>query len=313
MNPSKGLLTNLRVTCTAALLLWTGMTGLTQISAALASAGSAVAGEKYLAFEVISIKRHTAASGPVQRPTTTPNGFRSIGLNLFAIFQMAYVPPNQSGVLRGDLIAGAPDWLTEESFDIVAKVDDADLADWKKPEFTQTMLRAMLQAMLAERFKVVAHHESKEMPVYDLVVAKSGPKFKQSEALDADELRQAPGRGMIGTNVGVVPGPSGTLYRGISMETLTQSILPGMAGRAVVDKTGLAGNYDLTLPDVKRLLMAPLPPPEASRTPDEPLPPPGADETIFSVLVDALGLRLESARGQVDMLVIDHVERPSEN
>jgi uncharacterized protein (TIGR03435 family) len=282
-------LTKVRVAPAAAIVLCIGMAG-------------AGAGEKHLAFEVISIRPHTAASGPVQRPTTTPNGFRSIGLNLFAIFQMAYVPPNQSGVLRGDVIAGAPDWLSEESYDIVAKVEDADLADWQKPELTQTMLHAMLQAMLAERFKVVVHHEHKEMPVYELVIAKGGPKFRQA-ALDADG---SPGRGMIGTNVRVVPGPGGTLYRGISMAILTQSILPGMAGRPVVDKTGLTANYDLTLPDIER--PSTLVPSVASTSPV-----PGADETIFTVLAEALGLRLESAKGQVDMLVIDHVERPSEN
>lgn len=270
------------------------------------------AGEKHLAFEVISIRRHTAASGPVERPTTTPNGFRSIGLNLFAIFQTAYVPPSQSGVLRGDLIAGAPDWMRGEPYDIVGKVDDADLADWQKPEMTQTMLHAMLQAMLAERFKVVVHHESKEKPVYDLVVAKGGPKFRQA-ALDADELGQEPGRGMIGTNVRVVPSPSGIQYRGISMAILTQTILPGMAGRPVVDKTGLKGSYDLTLPDLYLSMASPPPPPGEPQPVNAPPLPPGAEESIFTVLPEALGLRLRPARGQVDTLVIDRVERPSEN
>src|SRR5665213_1809738 len=138
---------------TAAILLCAGM--------------AAGAGEKQLAFEVISIRRHTAASGPAQRPTTTPNGFRSIGLHLFAIVQMAYVPPNQSGLLRGDLVIGGPDWLRDEGYDVLANVGAADLADWRESEMTQTMLHAMLQAMLADRLKVVVHHESKEMPVYN--------------------------------------------------------------------------------------------------------------------------------------------------
>jgi uncharacterized protein (TIGR03435 family) len=114
----------------------------------------------------------------------------SIGLPMFAIFQMAYAPPNESGLLRGDRIVGSPDWLTGERYDVVAKVDDADLADWQKPEMKQTMLRAMLHAMLAERCKVVVHHESKEALVYDLVVAKGGPKFKPAETVDAAELKQ---------------------------------------------------------------------------------------------------------------------------
>ncbi len=287
-------------------------------AAVLLCLGAAGIAQTHPAFEVISIRRHTAESGPIERPTTTPNGFRSIGLNLFAIFQTAYVPPNQSGVLRGDLISGAPDWTRGggELYDIVAKVGDADLADWRKPEMTQTMLHAMLQAMLAERFKVVVHHESNTVPVYDLVVAKGGPRFKQAETVDADELRQKPGGGgmMTGTGVRAVPSPGGIQYYGISMAILTQTILPGMADRPVVDKTGLTGFYDLTLPDVKRLSMVPAPPPPGESQPlNAPPQPPGGDESIFTVLPQALGLRLEPAKGQVDTVVIDHVERPTEN
>jgi uncharacterized protein (TIGR03435 family) len=209
---------------------------------------------------------------------------------------------------------GAPDWMRDETYDVVAKVDDADVADWQKPEMTQTMLHAMLQAMLAERFKVVVHHESREMPVYNLVVAKDGPKFKEAETMGADELGQKPGGGgMIGTNVKVVPSPAGIKYFGIPMAILTQTILPNMAGRPVVDRTGLTGYYDLTLPDILSPSMAPTPPPGESQPLNAPPPPPGADESIFTVLPEALGLRLEPAKGQVDTLVIDHVERPSEN
>src|SRR5580692_1845588 len=92
------------------------------IGVILFCAGMAGAGEKRLAFEVISIRRHTEASGPAQRPTTTPNEFRSIGLPMISIFQIAYVPPGQSGVLSGDLIAGGLDWFRSETYDIVAKV-----------------------------------------------------------------------------------------------------------------------------------------------------------------------------------------------
>jgi uncharacterized protein (TIGR03435 family) len=244
------------------------------------------------AFEVISIRQHTAASGPVQRPGPTPNGFRSIGLPLIGIFQWAYPRPNETGLLRGDLIEGAPHWLSDETWDIVAKVGETDLTNWQKPEMRQTMLRAMLQAMLEDRFKVVTHYENKEAPVYNMVVAKSGPKFKQAETVNADG-------GMLGTNVRVVPRPDGIQYKGISIAILAQTILPGMAGRPVVDKTALAGNYDLTLPDLKRASMAPVPS--------------GDDESIFTVLPEALGLRLESGKGEVQVLVIDHVERPGTN
>jgi uncharacterized protein (TIGR03435 family) len=251
-----------------------------------------------LAFEVISIRRSSAASGPVQIGQT-PDGYHSIGLPMFAIFQDAYAPSNESGVLNGDRIAGAQDWLKDERYDVVARVDEADLADWQKPALRQTMLRAMLQEMLTERCKVVVHHESKEVPVYQLVVAKGGPKFKQGETGDAAELKlKHPGGGrMIGGGV-AVQSPNGTQFYGVSMAWLAQ-MLPRIVGRPVVDKTGLTGHYDLALP--------------SSALPPQPNAPPPDEESMFTVLPQALGLRLEPAKGQVETLVIDHVERPTEN
>jgi uncharacterized protein (TIGR03435 family) len=284
-----------------------------QVSATPASTGAAVAGAKHPAFEVISIRRHTAASGPVERGTETPDGFRSIGLPIFGIFQMAYAPPNQRGMLRGDLIAGAPGWLSDEPYDIVAKVDEADLPDWRKPEMKQPMLRAMLQAMLAERCKVVVHHGSNEVPVYDLVVTKGGPKFKQAETEDTVELKQKHPSGgiMTGTGTMAVEGPKGIqFFYALRMAILANTILPSVADRPVIDKTALTGYYDLALPS-SALRPPPPTPPGVSQPLDAPSPPP-QDESIFAAL-EALGLRLNPAKGQVETLVIDHVERPSDN
>jgi uncharacterized protein (TIGR03435 family) len=187
-----------------------------------------------------------------------------------------------------------------ERYDVVAKVDEADLADWQKPELKQTMLRVMLQAMLAERCKAVVHHESKEVPVYDLVVAKGGPKFRQAETVDAAELKKKHGGGGMVTGGGIaVHGPNGIQFYSISMAMLGQTVLSSVAGRPVLDKTGLTGRYDLALP--------------WSALPPQPGASPADDESIFTTLPQALGLRLEPAKGQVEMLVIDHVERPTEN
>ena len=137
-------------------------------------------------FEVVSIRRHTAESGSAQLGPS-PEGFRSIGVPLVGIFQWAYALPGQPGLLRGDQIEGDPRWLTDELYDVVAKVEQADLADWQKPAMRQTLLRAMLQTMLAERCKLAAHYGSKEVPVYNLVTAKGGPKFKPAETEDISE------------------------------------------------------------------------------------------------------------------------------
>ncbi len=286
--------------------------GFAQSSAAPASAGRVSTNEKHPAFEVISIRRHTAESGPVQTGPT-PEGFRSIGLPMFAIFQWAYAPPNQPGVLRGDQIVGDPDWSSGELYDVVAKIDRADLADWQKPEMRQTMLRAMLQTMLAERCKVVAHYGSKTVPVYDLVLAKGGPKFKQAETVDMAELRRKHPNGgiMRGSGTMAVQNRNTTQWYAMSMATLTNTILSSIVDRPVVDKTGLAGYYDLAVPSAALRRPPPPPPPGESQPLDAPSPP-LEDESIFSAL-EALGLRLQPAKGQVETLVIDHVERPSQN
>ena len=281
-----------------------------QVSGAPASTAGAGASQKHPAFEVVSIKRHTAESGPVQLgPTATE--FRSIGVPMFGLFQWAYALPNQPGLLRGDQIEGDPRWLSDELYDVVAKVNQADLADWQKPAMRQTMLREMLQAMLAERCKVVAHYGSKEAPVYDLVIAKGGPKFKQAETVDMAELRRKhPEGGMMrGSGTMAVQGPNTTQWYAMSMAILTHTILSSIADRPVVDKTGLTGYYDLALPS-SALRRPPPPPPGASQPLDAPSPSP--DESIFTALA-ALGVRLEPAKGQVETLVIDHVERPSGN
>src|SRR3984885_7528914 len=303
---------------TTAILFCAGMVGVTQVSSAPASGGASV-DEKHLAFEVISIRRSNGASGP--QFGATPEGFHAITLPIFAIFQMAYGPANGSGLLRGDRIVGAPAWVMGaggEHYDVMAKVDEADLADWQKPELRQTMLRGMLQTMLAERCKVVVHHESKEMAVYDLVVAKGGPKFKQAEIVDAAELKEKhPNGGRVTGGGMAVMGSSGTQFYGVSVAWLTQTVLPGLAGRPVVDKTGLTGRYDLALPS--SILLPPLPPGASQASggpPPSDAPPPlptGEGESIFTALPEALGLRLSPAKDQVQMLVIDHVERPTEN
>lgn len=299
---------------TAATLLYAGAAGVAQAqaSAAPAPAGVSSAIDKHSKFEVISIRRHAADSGPVQTGPT-PDGFRSIGLSMFAIFQWAYALPSQPGLLRGDLIEGDPGWLSGELYDVVAKVDHADLADWQKPAMRQTMLRAMLQDMLAERCKVAVHFGSKEASVYDLVIAKDGPKFKQAETVDTAELRRKhPEGGMMrGSGTMAVGGPNRTAFYAISMSILANTILPSVADRPIVDKTGLTGYYDLALPSSALRRPPPSPPPGTSQPADAPSLP-LEDESIFAAL-EKLGLRLQPAKGKVETLVIDHVERPSEN
>ncbi len=145
------------------------------------------------------------------------------------------------------------------------------------------------------------------------MVAKGGPRFKLAETVEVAELRRKhpDGRVMMGSGTMAVPGPNGTQFYAISMAILANTILPSVADRPVLDKTGLTGYYDIALPSSALRRLPPLPPAGASLPPDAPSPL-FEDESIFKAL-GALGLRLDPAKGQVETLVIDHVERPYEN
>jgi uncharacterized protein (TIGR03435 family) len=181
---------------------------------------------------------------------------------------------------------GLPAWADKDEFDIEAKADDDTTAAMEKlPAREQgPMGREMLQSLLADRFKFRVHYESKVQPVYELVLAKGGFKLKP---LPAD---QKPGV-MSG-------GPGKMIIHGMPIAAFAHFLSQtNLAGRIVVDKTGLTGNYDIDL----------------KWTPDDQQGTPDEGPTIFTALEEQLGLKLVPAKGPVHTLVVDHVERPSEN
>jgi len=296
--------------------------------------GQATSAPKPLAFEVVSIRPSNPDTDTKPSFGPTPDGFRMINHPLIGLFQIAYVPigVGDSGFFRGSRISGAPDWLSRtDHFDVVAKVADAEMAEWQKPASRPEMLRAMMRALLEERLKAVAHIGNKEMPVFDLVVAKNGPKFKAAETVDSDELRAKHPGSILSPDGGVVaPGHGMTQinFFGASLATLTP-ILSYLSGRPVQDKTGLAGKYDFSIqmrfnslgPAIDAAMAKagspleglPAPPPPPGMESSLGAPTGDAEPAIFTVVQEQLGLRLEPAKGQVETLVIDHVERPSEN
>jgi uncharacterized protein (TIGR03435 family) len=288
------------------------------------------------AFEVVSIRSANPKPEDLKNNSQphfgpTPDGFRSISHPLIGLFQIAYVPTGlgDSGFFRGARISGAPDWLSRtENYDVVAKVAEADLAEWQKPAAQAAMLRTMVRALLEERLKAVVHLDVKNLPIYNLVVLKNGPKFKAAETVDSAELRtKHPGAIVTPDGAAVAPGNGMRQmnFFGASIATLT-SILSQLSGRPVQDKTGLTGRYDFSIQMSFNLLgpaldgaFAKAGSPVDSLPP--PPPPPGMDAppstdseaSIFTVVQEQLGLRLEPASGSIQTLVIDHVERPSQN
>ncbi len=198
--------------------------------------------------------------------------------------------------LQPDQMVGGPDWMDSDRYDIVAKIADADLDAKGMATSPQFMLRA--QSLLEERFKMATHWETREMPVYALVVAtqgKLGPKLNV-HAGDCDRSVGPPAPGSpasnCGTRTNMTPAAAKVIGSGISMETFARG-LSGGTGRNVIDKTGLTGPYDL----------------ELEFTPDQ-----SADNvgpSLFTAIQEQLGLRLDSQRAPVEVLVIDKLEKPT--
>jgi uncharacterized protein (TIGR03435 family) len=174
-----------------------------------------------------------------------------------------------------------PDWLGSERFDIQATFP---------PATGQEQMRQMLQTLLRDRFKLALHRETKQLPMYALVVAKGGPKIHAVED----------GQGRTSSRIGQLDASK------ITMQKLAD-LLARMTGQPVIDSTGLTGVFDFKLewsPDETQKLL-----PQGETAPAA-----GSGPSIFSALQDQLGLKLESRKGPVEVLVVDRIEKvPTEN
>jgi uncharacterized protein (TIGR03435 family) len=214
-------------------------------------------------FEVASIRPGApgARGATIYNPTRERFAINSITTK--ALIAYAYD-------VREFEVSGGPSWVGTEEYDIVAK---------PQGEASNARILAMAKNLLAERFNLTLHHESKEMPVLALTVAKVGPRLHRSEAKGGPEIRGGRGR-LVG--------------RKVTMGMLAAQLAGRVLDRAVLDRTEIAGEFDIDL----------------EWTPDEN---PGPGPSIFTALQEQLGLKLETQKGVVDVLVIDHVERPSAN
>jgi uncharacterized protein (TIGR03435 family) len=258
-------------------------------------------------FDSVSIKPHPSGgvvsiipSGPFAErppahfPEKMSDGIRDEDTTLLALVQQAY------GLLWpwvDDVMFGEPDWARTERFDIDAKMSETDIAEMQTLISTEREARRsrMLQALLADRFKLKVHWEKRELPIYALVVAKSGAKLTPSSVK---------GKFMRAGDEHI------TLQgQGDNTITLFADELARRVGRVVFDRTGIKGGYDMTLklPSYDTQLLrtgARIPPPS-----DDPNAPP----SLYTAIQDQLGLKLEPTKAPLDVLVIDHVERPSPN
>ncbi|HEX2663074.1 MAG TPA: TIGR03435 family protein [Candidatus Acidoferrum sp.] len=256
-------------------------------------------------YEVASIKPNRSGTNMI-RFMFNPSGLSGTNVTLAMLIRTAYgIEENQ--------ISGGPSWLKSEHYDVDAKMDSAtaDALHKLAEDQRRVATQHMLQALLADRFKLAVHHDSKELSIYALVVAKSGPKLQQAKPGDTypNGIKGPDGIGRGGV---MRMGRGQLTGQALPMSALAR-LLTGQLGRTVVDKTGLQGDYDFTLqwtPDESEgaSFRGPDTGPQGSA--------PSADSSgpsLFTALQEQLGLKLESQNGPVETYVIDHAEKPSEN
>lgn len=232
-----------------------------------------------LTFDVVSIHpSNPEAIGGVVKPMLRGTGYTVQNMTVKTMMSVMYRIP-------GSRIVGGPDWFDSQRYDVLAKADhESSLHD----------LHTMFQNLLADRFGLKFHIETKTGPVYELVVDKSGVKMKADGV--ADEMRLA-----------VIPkGPGEFVGTKVPMSYLCFFLGQQITGtdRPVIDKTGLTQAYDFTLTFL----------PDFPGVPTDKLDPQlQARPALFDAVKEQLGLKLELTRGPVDSFVIDHIERPTEN
>lgn len=262
-----------------------------------APASQAAAG-KPLAFEVISIRKDASAPTGRDEIAVRPDGWHMAHGSLMAPLLTAYVPTTPDAMMYTTAtLVGIPDWMRTELYDIDAKVAPSDLAAWQDPARQRAMVRTMMQAVLADRCKLVVHRGTKEVAVYSLVIGKGGPKLKAAVLADPHPgATPIPGGGEFLAN----DGAGNAAFYDAPVRALAV-VLSNLAERPVEDRTGLTGLYDMSF---RR--------PRAGGPSTEPDTAANPAPTIFDV-AESFGLRLEPAKTSVETLVIDHIERPSEN
>jgi uncharacterized protein (TIGR03435 family) len=277
----------------------------------------AQAPESLPTFEVASVKENTSGDSRARAQTLRGGRYVATNVLLKGEIAVAFLGAQPLALSR---VLGGPEWIGSTRYDIIAK---ASTEFQSSPDGPPTDLLLMLRSLLQDRFKLRAHLETRELPIYELVIARAdrkfGPELRQS-AVDCDALiaavrgcRPLPAREPNEPPpCGAMRGPARVLAGGIPMPqfaTMLTNILavgngPGAEGRLVIDKTGLTGRFAFTLAWTPEQMPTEPPPPGVP-----PIDPNGP--SFFTALQEQLGLKLESAKGPVDVVVIDSVERPT--
>jgi bla regulator protein BlaR1 len=278
-----------------------GVTSLTRVGAQSPATNASIAAQ----FEVASIKPDKDATGVFSFGWFTPGTFTTRGATVQYLIQEAYQ-------VTDDQIFGAPSRLKSERYDIKAKVPSSVVDEILKLDFEQSNLVCfrMLQNLLTDRFKLTFHKETRELPRFVLVVAKNGPKLHEAKPGDTypDGIKDMNGKGhgnVMQFGRGLLTG------QGVPISDLVKMLSQQHLGLIIVDKTGLTAKYDFTLKWNPENLSTGLT--EGNQPSSGDTPADTSGPSLFAAIQEQLGLKLEREKGPVEVLVIDHVERPSEN
>jgi uncharacterized protein (TIGR03435 family) len=266
------------------LLLTAASMALAIPSAFAQQAATAPANTKPLTFDVVTIKPHDQSVRPnAWTLNPTPDGYTAANVSLLKLVSQAY------GIFDPKLITGGPPWIDKDKFDLEAKFDPSEIPNAK--DLTYRQRSDMLRAVLADRFHLKVHFETKDFPAYNLVTAKGGPKLTETKPED------------IHTSLGgssCIAGQLGGMAKG---QGCTAAVLANQlrnpTGRTVIDKTGLTARYDFELHW------------SSDNTPAD--SPAAVYPTIFTAVQEQLGLKLEPSTAPLDILVIDSAEPPTPN
>lgn len=234
------------------------------------------------AFEVATIKPSVPDSPGIGIRMNGRN-FSTLNTTLSDLITFAWeIHPNQ--------LSGGPAWISSQKFDLAAIPDKPGMPNDKQ-------VKLMMRKLLADRFKLTLHHDKKDLSVFLITVAKTGPKIAKNET----NPNGLPGLGMQGLGRVAV--------RNATIADFAQLMQGRILDRPVVDQTGLPGRYDFSLqwtPDDSQY---------GGRGGQAPPPANGgnAPPDLFAAMQEQLGLKMEATRAPVDVIVIDHVEKPSDN
>ena len=277
------------------------------ISASVAQIQNAREENPKFQYDVVSIKPHrdSSSTSGVRTSFNRPDyGISAENITVASLVQFAY----QTEESR---ISGLPGWAKSDTYELEARVDrpTSTLLEKLAPRERIAAERQMLQALLSDRLKLAIHRETKQMPVYELTVAKNGSKLQPAERPEGGEFA-------IGST-SYADGTRKISTKGARLDSLVE-VLGGQVHLVVLNKTGLTGRYGFTLVFLEDPSQADSPDVADNERP-EPTALPSAvmrgatSRTLFDAIQEQLGLKLVSAMGLVEIIVIDHIERPSQN